>query len=232
MNGGAIAIYQYDAFGRRVRKILDTLTTIKTYDYDDKGQFIELRTSGTAPDTLTFVYDEEVSMTDDNGVSHNTFQFQRDGSGMITGLIGPGGNIVERVSYDLCKLPTIRKNPMFYGISSSGIYRTNASGSMFGYAFPSTRTVNFGGSSHTVSFYGTVDRLWNTNFWTGFSLTEANNGLLYGYILISSHNPASREALFSFDPYNDSLTILYVFPPLDSVNLQGVWQYPIQASNG
>ena len=95
-----IAEYRYDPFGRRAKKFVHIPEfRVVNYLYDG-AQVIEERDGDFEP-VRRFVYgpgiDEPVSIHD--VTSGQTYFYQRDGLGSVTGLVDSEGNVIERYRY-------------------------------------------------------------------------------------------------------------------------------------
>lgn len=110
VNDVAIASYEYDSAGRRVKKIVYGSPDLTTkYGYDG-GQVIA---EYDGSDTLLrkFIYgpgvDEPISMVDVAG-GNAVYYYHLDGLGAVVALSNVNNEIVERYSYDVFGEPTIR----------------------------------------------------------------------------------------------------------------------------
>ena len=102
VDNGAIAEYQFDALGRRIRKIVNSDTTSFYYD---KLRVIEERTNGDVL-SATYVYGlemDEVVKLHRNG---QHYYYHEDALGSITQVSNSTGEIVEQIEYDAFGKPS------------------------------------------------------------------------------------------------------------------------------
>ncbi len=110
-NGSKTISFEYDPFGRRIKK--DTGSNTINYYYAG-DQVIEEQNS-TGQTIKQFVYgnliDEIIRMDKyNNNTIENSFYYHTDSIGNITAITDKGGNIVEKYKYNIYGSPTITDN--------------------------------------------------------------------------------------------------------------------------
>lgn len=99
--GGQNSSYQYDAFGRRISKTVDGLTTYFVYDGD---QVIEEHdASGSL--TASYIYGTGIDEVLTMNRNAQTYYYFYDGLSSVTDITNVNGEVVESYSYDVYGLP-------------------------------------------------------------------------------------------------------------------------------
>jgi RHS repeat-associated protein len=93
---GGTAYFNYDPFGRRIRKVFGSATTIYAYDGDNVIEELDASGSVTARYTQGAVIDEPLAMC--RGLT--TTYFHADGLGSITSLTDGVGQLAASYVYD------------------------------------------------------------------------------------------------------------------------------------
>jgi RHS repeat-associated protein len=101
---------KYDAFGRRLKKIVTTDTGSQTENYYYAGhQIVEVR-DGSDNVLKQYIYgngiDEVLRMDNYNGSTIIPYYFHSNGIGSTTAVTDANGNVIERYRYGLYGMPT------------------------------------------------------------------------------------------------------------------------------
>lgn len=96
VDNGATAEYQYDALGRRIKKIIGLDTT---YFYYDNLQVIEERGAGKFVEA-TYVYGQDLDEILSMHRNGSHYFYYEDGQGSVARILDQSGNLVERYRYD------------------------------------------------------------------------------------------------------------------------------------
>ena len=146
-----IAMFTYDALGRRIEMVDAVAGSTMRYYYDDQRVLLETDATGTEADVRYFVYgnyiDEVLLMTDvdsTNAVTDGDYYYGHDHLYSVTVLFDDDGNVVERYEYDA--YGTVRVMDASYGSRTASVYGNS-------YLYTGRRLDTFDGGSLTLYCY-------------------------------------------------------------------------------
>jgi RHS repeat-associated protein len=117
-DNAVVAVYRYDAFNRRVERIVmnsGALNERVQYFYDGWREIEERRGSAVQQYVYGMWIDEPLTLDQDqnnDGVVDQTFHYHQDGKANVVALTDAGGRIVQSVTYDAYGRPSFGQNAL------------------------------------------------------------------------------------------------------------------------
>jgi RHS repeat-associated protein len=115
-DNAVIAVYRYDAFNRRVERIVTNSGALNErvqYSYDGWREIEERRGNAVQQYVYGMWIDEPLTLDkDDNndGVVDQTFYYHQDGKTNVTALTNTSGGLVQSITYDAYGRPSFGQN--------------------------------------------------------------------------------------------------------------------------